>query len=87
MRPTATRHELSQLASTAGAMTLTTQQIFSLGTENDPRAALERMRARRTEVMEIEKGLLVCFLIVISPYRTPPQEIPTTTTQIQIQDI
>lgn len=44
-----------------GAMTLTSQQIFSLGQTGNPLQRLERMKERRKEVMDIEKGIVVTF--------------------------
>lgn len=57
VRPYASPAELSAFSDATGSMTLTSSQIFQLGSETDPRAVLQQMRARRTSVMNIEKGL------------------------------
>lgn len=58
MRPEAGAEEVAALTDAVGQMTLTTQQIFALGTRGvDPRQALADMRRRRDDVMAIEQGI------------------------------
>lgn len=57
VKPQADREELEQVTEAVGAMTLTCQQIFALGSTKDPLATLEQMKSRRKDVMDIEKGI------------------------------
>lgn len=59
VNPAADQDELDNVANTVGAMTLTSQQIFSLGQSRNPLETLERMKERRKDVMAIEKGIVV----------------------------
>ena len=59
MKPDADQEELEEVVETVGAMTLTTQQIFSLGQSRDPLETLEAMKARRKDIMDIEKNIVV----------------------------
>jgi t-SNARE complex subunit (syntaxin) len=59
VNPTADQDELDNVANTVGAMTLTSQQIFSLGQSRNPLETLEKMKERRKDVMAIEKGIVV----------------------------
>lgn len=58
VNPNADREELDEVTEAVGSMTLTSQQIFALGQTRDPLATLEHMKARRQQVMEIEKGIV-----------------------------
>lgn len=40
-------------------MNLTSQQIFSISQSSDPMEMLEKMKERRKDVMDIEKGVVV----------------------------
>lgn len=59
VNPQADQDELDNVADAVGAMTLTSQQIFSLGQSRNPLETLERMKERRKDVMAIEKGIVV----------------------------
>lgn len=62
VRPEADEEEIAGITEAVGSMKLTTQQIFSLGSAQDPRLMLQKMHERRDEVMQIERGIVVCFL-------------------------
>jgi syntaxin 7 len=53
----ATTEEVEAVSDAVGAMTLTSQQIFSLGQTTDPLRTLEKLKERRKAVMDIEKGI------------------------------
>ena len=57
MRPNADDAEVADVEDAVGAMTLSQQQVFALGTRGDPRAVLADMRARRDDVMALERGI------------------------------
>ncbi len=58
MRPDADVEEVGAVSDALGEMTLSRQQVFALGTRGaDPRAVLEDMRARRDDVMALERGI------------------------------
>ena len=57
INPLATQEELDKVAEAVGAMTLTTTQMFAVGQTDDPLGALQRMKARRKDAMDIEKGI------------------------------
>lgn len=57
VNPEADQVEIDRVTGAVGAMTLTSQQIFSLGQTVNPLETLEKMKERRKEVMAIEKGI------------------------------
>lgn len=57
VNPEANQREIDRVTGAVGSMTLTSQQIFSLGQTINPLETLERMKERRKEVMAIEKGI------------------------------
>lgn len=65
MNPVVSAGELEKVTEAVGAMNLTSQQIFSLGQTRDPLGTLERMKARRTAVMEIEKGIYTLHQLAV----------------------
>jgi t-SNARE complex subunit (syntaxin) len=68
VKPEVEKEELEEVVETVGAMTLTTQQIFSLGQSRDPLETLEAMKARRKDVMDIEKNIVVAGYMSIGVY-------------------
>lgn len=57
MNPSADDEEIAKVTEAVGSMTLTSQQIFSLGQTSSPLETLEKMKGRRKEAMDIEKGI------------------------------
>jgi len=57
--------EMEKVTEAVGEMTLTSQQIFSLGQTGDPQQTLEAMKSRRKDVMDIERGIITLNQLVI----------------------
>lgn len=65
VKPGADEEEIAQVTQAVGSMTLSAQQIFSLGQTNDPLKTLEDMKERRKQVMDIERSLVTLHQLFV----------------------